>query len=850
MGYLDLHSLQTEHSAGALALKLALTALGLLALLASGISSTDAEAQAFSCADSGAVANPGDNPLLVQDCETLFSNRDTLAGDVQLDWSANIPIEQWEGVTVEGSPLRVVEIRLENRLLSGRIPPELGALTGLKRLELGGNELSGAIPRQLGNLESLTVLDLSQNSLTGEIPPELGNLRNLESLALGSNELTGNIPQQLGNLRDIFTLNLQSNELTGGIPDTLGRLSGLNGLYLRDNQLTGGIPTWISGITQLQSLDLGDNQLTGAIPPGLGSLSVLRTLYLFNNDLSGTIPSELGNLTQLADLHLGGNQLSGPLPAALGRLQILRALTLDDNSLTGEIPSAFAGLTALGWLSLEGNQLSGVIPSSLGSLPSLRGLNLGRNVLNGIIPPALSGLTDLQFLRLNDNFLIGSVPTEFADLAQLEELDVSNNFLTGCMPWHLSRNLDLELTHDGLPDCPRPPPVVNEGATIFIEVSDLLEDTELAYAINSHIGFTAAINGRVWLEGRRVGFKHDGSETSTASFTYTARSGAVSITRVVPIDVTPVNDPPIAAADTAEVDEGEEVSVDASALLLNDIDFDNSDLQVTWVGDATNGGVSLVGASVTYVHDGSETIAGRFSYTISDGVASDTAIVRVAVTPVNDPPVAAPDTVEVDEGASASIESALLLLNDIDEENDSLRVTEVGGAVNGAVTLDGATIVYTHDGTETAEGGFTYVVSDGLLDGAGVVRVTIASVNDPPTAIPDRALVYEGDSVLLEAEELLRNDTDPDSDSLRIEAVGDAVNGTVSLDGATITYTHDGSETTEGSFIYSVSDGATHDTAIVRVAVRAEQAAGDSPGFSRGRRGGRGHNGDRNAAPE
>ena len=257
LGYLDLQSLQTEHSAGALALKLALTALGLLALLASGISSTDAEAQAFSCADSGAVANPGDNPLLVQDCETLFTNRDTLAGDVQLNWSANVPIEQWEGVNVEGSPLRVVELQLENRLLSGQIPPELGALTGLKRLELGGNELSGAIPRQLGNLESLTVLDLAQNSLTGEIPPELGNLRNLEGLALGSNELTGNIPPQLGNLRDLFTLNLQFNELTGGIPETLGRLSGLNGLHLRDNQLTGEIPTWISGNNPSAILGLG-----------------------------------------------------------------------------------------------------------------------------------------------------------------------------------------------------------------------------------------------------------------------------------------------------------------------------------------------------------------------------------------------------------------------------------------------------------------------------------------------------------------------------------------------------------------------------------------------------------------
>ena len=873
-------------------MKLALAALGLLALLASGISSADVGAQAFSCANSGAVANPGDNPLLVQDCETLFSYRDTLAGDVQLNWAANLPIEQWEGVLVEGSPLRVVEIRLENRLLSGRIPPELGALTGLHvlslrvnsltgeipveltsltelqtlnlhgnqlsgdippeigrlskletldlngndlegvipwelgeltsltRLELGSNELSGAIPRQIGYMESLTVLILSQNSLTGEIPPELEDLRNLESLALGFNELTGNIPPQLGNLRDLFTLSLQFNELTGGIPAMLGRLSGLNGLHLRDNQLTGEIPTWISGLTRLQTLDLGDNQLTGAIPPALGSLPILRTLYLFNNDLSGTIPAELGNLTQLGDLHLEGNRFSGSLPEALGQLSNLQTLVLDYNSLTGEIPPAFAGLPALEWMSLKGNQLSGVIPSSLGMLPSLRGLDLGRNALNGIIPPALAGLTDLQFLRLNDNFLIGGVPAEFADLAKLEELDLSNNFLTGCMPWYLSRNLDLELTHDSLPECARPPPVVREGDTVFIEVSDLLEDTELAYT-PSHIEVAVAVNGRVWLEGKRIAFKHDGSETFTASFTYTAQSGTVSVTRVVSIDVTPVNDPPIAAADTAEVDEGEEVSVDASSLLLNDIDFDNSELQVTWVGDATNGSVSLIGATVTYVHDGSETIAGRFSYTVSDGVASDSAIVRVAVTPVNDAPVAAPDTVVVDEGASASIESSLLLLNDIDEEDDRLRVTEVGGVVNGAVALDGPTIVYTHDGSETAEGSFTYVVSDGRLDGAGTVRLTVAPVNDPPSAIPDRALVYEGDSVLLEAEALLLNDTDPDSDSLRIEAVGDAVNGTVSLDGATITYTHDGSETAEGSFTYTASDGAASDTTIVRVAVSA-----------------------------
>ena len=44
-----------------------------------------------------------------------------------------------------------------------------------------------------------------------------------------------------------------------------------------------------------------------------------------------------------------------------------------------------------------------------------------------------------------------------------------------------------------------------------------------------------------------------------------------------------------------------------------------------------------------------------------------------------------------------------------------------------------------------------------------------------------------------------------------------AVNGTVTLseDKATVTFTHDGSETSSGSFTYTVSDGTATDTATV-----------------------------------
>ena len=75
--------------------------------------------------------------------------------------------------------------------------------------------------------------------------------------------------------------------------------------------------------------------------------------------------------------------------------------------------------------------------------------------------------------------------------------------------------------------------------------------------------------------------------------------------------------------------------------------------------------------------------------------------------PVNDPPVAAGDSETVDEGDTLYIEASALLVNDTDVENDTLSITGVGDAVNGGALLDGATIIYEHDDSETTEGSFS-----------------------------------------------------------------------------------------------------------------------------------------------
>ena len=78
-----------------------------IALLVSITSLVSAQTGPASCDTDGAVTDAADNPGLVSDCSALLAARDTLAGSATLNWSADLAIEDWDGVTVRGLPRRV-----------------------------------------------------------------------------------------------------------------------------------------------------------------------------------------------------------------------------------------------------------------------------------------------------------------------------------------------------------------------------------------------------------------------------------------------------------------------------------------------------------------------------------------------------------------------------------------------------------------------------------------------------------------------------------------------------------------------------------------------------------------------
>ena len=92
------------------------------------------------------------------------------AGTASLNWAADTPIKNWDGISVGGTPLRITDISLAARGLTGTMPPEMGDLSNLPVLDLTTNQLTGTIPAELGNLSNLKMLYLSGNQLSGCIP--------------------------------------------------------------------------------------------------------------------------------------------------------------------------------------------------------------------------------------------------------------------------------------------------------------------------------------------------------------------------------------------------------------------------------------------------------------------------------------------------------------------------------------------------------------------------------------------------------------------------------------------------------------------------------------------------------
>jgi hypothetical protein len=326
-----------------------------------------------------------------------------------------------------------------------------------------------------------------------------------------------------------------------------------------------------------------------------------------------------------------------------------------------------------------------------------------------------------------------------------------------------------------------------------------------------------------------VTYRQIGELNDTDFFRYTIRDlqGAVSNEAIVTITVLP-NANPIANEDATTVARGGTVVIRVAA---NDIDPEGQlDLTSIAISEQPTHGAVTVNANgtISYQNNGSEATSDQFSYTIRDlqGNVSESAVVSIAITEANDPPLANPDEAVVDVGQSVVINVAA---NDVDPEGQldlgSIVITAL--PTNGTVMVNpDGTVKYTHNNTSTPTDVFRYQIRDdqGAVSNETEVTISINLINRAPVAKNDSGSVASSGSTTIE---VLLNDSDPDGniDPSSVTITSDPLHGSVTVNpDGTITYTHDGSFALSDSFRYTVrdSEGLESNEATVTIQISTE----------------------------
>ena len=310
--------------------------------------------------------------------------------------------------------------------------------------------------------------------------------------------------------------------------------------------------------------------------------------------------------------------------------------------------------------------------------------------------------------------------------------------------------------------------------------------------------------------------------TVTIPFTVTDDDGTTSAPANEVITVNPVNDPPVDSDETNTVaEDGTLVVADGSAddLLANATDPDGNTMVVTHYtidgipgNQAINSIVTIPSVGTVRINDNGSYSFSPFhnyngpvptiTYTLTDGFGLiDTSTLDITVTPVNDPPVANPDTTTTGEGVAVVVD---LLGNDTDPDGDPLTVTAASvDPAQGTVAFDGTSWVFTPAAGFNGPATISYTIED--QDGAtsSATHTVTVTPNDPPVLVdpdptagtpsidpadPSSLLVPATDGVPLSLD-LTAYLSDPEGDPLVITPDPTAIPSWLTWNPATNTFT-------------------------------------------------------------
>ncbi|XP_070839908.1 FRAS1-related extracellular matrix protein 2a [Chaetodon trifascialis] len=367
-------------------------------------------------------------------------------------------------------------------------------------------------------------------------------------------------------------------------------------------------------------------------------------------------------------------------------------------------------------------------------------------------------------------------------------------------------------------------------------------------------------------EASSIIYEHDDSETTEDSFEVTLTDGKYSVQKTAMVLIIAVDDetPRMLINDGLEVEIGETKEINNKVLKATDLDSDDSTL--TYIirfgpgqgllqrkipsGSLENitQGMNFTQAEVdagliVYTHSGQEGIRDLIKFDITDGM--NPLIDRYFYITVGSIDMVFPDVVSkgvsLREGGRVTLTTDLLSTTDLNSPDENLVFTITRAPVRGhlectdtpgmpivsftQLQLAGSKIYYIHTSDDEVKmDSFEFEVTDGYNPIFRTFRVSIVDVdNKKPVVTVNSLVVTEGQIKLITPFELTAEDQDTSEQLLKFTITQLPVHGKLlynhsapvtsftkqDLNENLISYKHDGTESSEDSFSFIVTDG-TH----------------------------------------
>ena len=334
----------------------------------------------------------------------------------------------------------------------------------------------------------------------------------------------------------------------------------------------------------------------------------------------------------------------------------------------------------------------------------------------------------------------------------------------------------------------------------------------LTYSIDtiSSVPAVTGIASAFSIEGDKLRFVPPADWSGKTYFVVRASDGNLQSSSTGSISVSPVNDAPVASAQSVSLDEDT-----SKTLTLVATDADSTNLTYSVETQPANGVLSGTAPNLTYTPNANWSGSDSFTFKANDGALdSGVATVLITVNAVNHAPVASAQSLTLDQDTSKAF-----TLNASDSDGDTLSFEIVTAPAKGALSGTGASRTYTPNAGFVGTDSFSFKAGDGALNSAtATVSITVNAVNHAPVAQNGAISVAYNTpaNVALSA-------TDSDGDALTFTVVSSPTKGTLSGSGASRVYTPTSGTTGTDSFTFRASDGkATSNIATITLSVAGQ----------------------------